>query len=103
MFCLNPIIKSPMLSALVAGCGTMIYFSLMSYSPNLPPALLCSIGVAYVVYFMMGGKVLCDETEAPAPPVPPALPMVPPAQSPQAPPAPTGPEPIMETYMPYRL
>lgn len=94
-----------MLSALVAGCGTMIYFSLMSYSPNLPPALLCSIGVAYVVYFMMGGKVLCDETEVQAAPVipnAPTAPVIPAAPATTTPTAP-APEPIMETYMPYRL
>lgn len=41
----------------------MLYFVLMSYSPNLPPAVLCSLAVAYFVYFMMGGKVLCDEEQ----------------------------------------
>jgi hypothetical protein len=64
MICLNPILKSPLLAALVAGCGVMLYFVLMSYSPNLPPAVLCSLAVAYFVYFMMGGKVLCDDVSA---------------------------------------
>lgn len=61
MICLNPILKSPWLSAIVAGSGVMLYFTLMSYSPNLPPAVICSLAVAYFVYFMMGGKILCDE------------------------------------------
>ena len=66
---------------------------------------MCSIGVAYVVYFMMGGKVLCDESPAalapaPAPtaapnPVSPAPPTQPPESAP--------PQPILETYMPYQL
>lgn len=63
--CLNPILKSPVLSALVAGCSVMLYFALMSYSPSLPPALICSLAAAYFVYFMMGGKVLCDEAPTP--------------------------------------
>lgn len=63
MICLNPILKSPLLAAIVAGCCVMLYFALMSYSPNLPPAVLCSIAIGYFVYFMMGGKVLCDERE----------------------------------------
>jgi hypothetical protein len=45
----------------------MFYFMLMSYSPNLPPAVLCSLAVAYFVYFMMGGKVLCDDIAEPEP------------------------------------
>jgi hypothetical protein len=61
MICLNPILKSPLLASLVAGCCVMLYFTLMSYSPNLPPAAICSIAAGYFVYFMMGGKILCDE------------------------------------------
>ena len=61
MICLNPILKSPFLAALVSGCCVMLYFILMTYSPNLPPAVLCSIAVAYFVYFMMGGKMLCED------------------------------------------
>ena len=59
MICLNPILKSPLLAALVSGCLVMLYFILMSYSPNLPPAVLCSVAVAYFVYFAMGGTVMC--------------------------------------------
>ena len=61
MICLNPIFKSPFLASLVAGCCVMLYFILMSYSPNLPPAVICSVAVGYFVYFMMGGKILCND------------------------------------------
>lgn len=73
MFCLNPIFKNPMLGALVAGCSVMLYFIMMSYSPNLPPAVLCSLAVGYFVYFIMGGKILCDDqktSETPEPETP---------------------------------
>jgi hypothetical protein len=64
MICLNPILKSPLLASIVAGCCVMLYFTLMTYSPSLPPAVICSVAAAYFVYFMMGGKILCDEPDA---------------------------------------
>lgn len=64
MFCLNPIFKSPALAAIVSGCCVLLYFAMMSYSPKLPPAVICSVAVGYFVYFMMGGKLLCDEPES---------------------------------------
>ena len=65
MICLNPILKSPFLAAIVTGFMVMLYFGLMTYSPGLPPAALCSAAAAYFVYFMMGGRVLCDESQEP--------------------------------------
>lgn len=72
MICLNPIMKSPALAAFVGGCAVLFYFALMTYSPNLPAAVFCSMGVAYIVYNLMGGKLMCDEPatviEEPSPP-----------------------------------
>ncbi len=62
MICLNPITKSPTLAALFAGCLVLIYLAMMTYSANLPPAVLCSVLVALCVYTMMGGKLTCPET-----------------------------------------
>lgn len=63
MSCLSPIFKSPLLSAFISGCCTLIYFALMSYSPNLPPAVICSVAVSYFVYYKMGGKVICGNKD----------------------------------------
>lgn len=65
MICLNPILKSPALAAFVAACAVLLYFALMSYSPNLPAAFFCSLGVAYIIYNIMGGRLLCDEPQQP--------------------------------------
>jgi len=82
MICINPILKSPILAAIIAGGCVMLYFYLLTYSPKLPPAMMYSIAIAYFVYFMMGGRVLCDEPSAPA--------ELPPVSAPAPAPAPGG-------------
>jgi hypothetical protein len=70
MICLNVITKSPALSALFAGCLVLIYLAMMTYSVNLPPAMLCSVLVALGVYTIMGGKLVCSEPAQGYEPVP---------------------------------
>ena len=65
MICLNTITSSPTLSAFFAGSLVLIYLALMTYSSNLPPAVLCSVLVAFGVYNAMGGKLTCNETNTP--------------------------------------
>jgi hypothetical protein len=65
MICINPILKSPILAAIAAGTCVMLYFYLMIYSPKLTPAVMYSITTACFVYYMMGGRVLCDEPIVP--------------------------------------
>jgi len=58
----------------------MLYFFLKTYSPKLTTALMYSIAIAYFVYFMMGGRILCDESPIiPSDPIPKTD--VPPAQN----------------------
>lgn len=41
---------SPIKVALYVGCIVMIYLLLMSYSIYLPPILIISVGIGYIVY-----------------------------------------------------
>jgi len=54
----------------------MLYFYMMLYSPKLTPAVMYSIATACVVYYMMGGRVLCDEPIAPEPTTKTGLPLL---------------------------
>jgi len=78
MICLNSIVKSPFLAALVAGVAVLLYSISMHYNPKIAPVLVYSLIAFYVVYTVMGGKLLCDEAPvAPAPPTEPAPPAAP--------------------------
>jgi len=57
--------KSPFLASIVAACGVMLYFVLMSYSHSLPPAVIISVMVGIFVYTLMGGSLMCSEPSAP--------------------------------------
>lgn len=63
MVCLNPIIKSPFLASVVAASCVMLYYMMMSYNRDLPPAVIISIMVGIFVYVLMGGTLICKEPE----------------------------------------
>jgi len=63
MICINPILHDPKLGALAGGIISMVVFYIFNYSVTLLRALIVSFTVAYIIYFLMGGKVLCKEVK----------------------------------------
>ena len=59
MFCVPNYINNPTNAAFTGGIITLILFYLSSYSALLPVALFVSITISYVIYYLMGGKVIC--------------------------------------------
>jgi hypothetical protein len=59
MFCVDSIIKTPEVAALTAGIVTIFLFYLSFLSGKLPFALIIGAAVAYFIYTMMGGSILC--------------------------------------------
>jgi hypothetical protein len=62
MICLNPIIHSPLMAGLFASACAMLYLFLMTISSGLPQIVFISLAVGLVVYYMRGGRLLCDES-----------------------------------------
>lgn len=62
--CLNPIINSPLLAGLFAGACVMFYLFLMTFSSSLPQMVLCSMAVGLFVYYVRGGRLLCDDSDS---------------------------------------
>lgn len=48
---------SPFMTAIAASVIALLYFFLMTFSPNLPPALLFSAVIGYFVYALRSGTV----------------------------------------------
>jgi hypothetical protein len=69
MICLNPIINNPFFAGLFAFACAMFYLFLMTFGSTLPQMVLFSMAVGLVVYYVRGGRLLCDETAITSEPV----------------------------------
>jgi len=47
---INNMTSSPLMTGILAASLALLYFFLMTFSPNLPPALLFSAVIGYFVY-----------------------------------------------------
>ena len=63
MLCLPNYINSPNLAAMTGGFITLFLFYLSSYSALLPVAVFVSLTVSYIIYYLMGGQILCPAPE----------------------------------------
>jgi len=59
MFCVDSIIKTPEVAALTAGIVTIFLFYLSFLNAKLPFSLIIGAAVAFFIYTMMGGSILC--------------------------------------------
>jgi hypothetical protein len=59
MLCLPNYINSPNLAAITGGIITLFLFYLSSYSALLPVAVFVSLTVSYIIYYLMGGQIMC--------------------------------------------
>jgi hypothetical protein len=73
-------INTPIGIGVFAGLATMVYLILMSINSYLPPVLLLSLTIGYIVYYVQRN---CPQTLQPGPvfpPVQPPGPIFPPVQ-----------------------
>ena len=64
MLCLPNYINSPNLAAITGGVVTLFLFYLSSYSALLPVAAFVSLTVSYIIYYLMGGQIMCTAPDA---------------------------------------
>ena len=53
---ISNITSSPMMAGATATVAALLYFFLMTFNPNLPPALVFSLVIGYFVYTMIASK-----------------------------------------------
>lgn len=66
MFAINALFHNPMMAGITASVAAILYFFLMTFNPNLPPALLFSAAIGYFVYTIRSESPT-SQTSAPLP------------------------------------
>lgn len=67
---ISNITSSPMMAGATATVAALLYFFLMTFNPNLPPALVFSLVIGYFVYTMIASKNgIPSESQQSQPPI----------------------------------